>query len=116
MGIAELEPRQLAPTVGTTGAGSTDSPVPSTLQQIRSIAKIFDSADVVFNATANMIFKFAIKIFEFTITANMIFKFAIKIFEFAIAIMAFDSADMVFVAAVTKRFDLLIDKKFDPGV
>jgi hypothetical protein len=34
MGIAELEPRQLAPTVGTTGAGSTGSPVPSTLQEI----------------------------------------------------------------------------------
>jgi hypothetical protein len=29
MGIAELEPRQLAPTVGTTGSGSTDSPAPS---------------------------------------------------------------------------------------
>jgi hypothetical protein len=26
MGIAGVEPRQLAPTVGTTGAGSTDSP------------------------------------------------------------------------------------------
>jgi hypothetical protein len=29
MGIAELEPRQLAPTVGKTGSGSTDSPAPS---------------------------------------------------------------------------------------
>jgi hypothetical protein len=29
MGIAELEPRQLAPTVGTTGSGSTGSPAPS---------------------------------------------------------------------------------------
>jgi hypothetical protein len=29
MGIAEVEPRQLAPTVGTTGSGSTDSPAPS---------------------------------------------------------------------------------------
>jgi hypothetical protein len=29
MGIAELEPRQLAPSVGTTGSGSTDSPAPS---------------------------------------------------------------------------------------
>jgi hypothetical protein len=36
MGIAGLEPRQLASTVGTTGAGSTGSPVPSTLQQIPS--------------------------------------------------------------------------------
>jgi hypothetical protein len=29
MGIAELEPHQLAPTVGTTGSGSTDLPAPS---------------------------------------------------------------------------------------
>jgi hypothetical protein len=29
MGIAELKPRQLAPTVGTTGSGSTGSPAPS---------------------------------------------------------------------------------------
>jgi hypothetical protein len=29
MGIAELEPRQLAPTVGTTGSRSTGSPAPS---------------------------------------------------------------------------------------
>jgi hypothetical protein len=29
MDIAELEPRQLAPTVGTTGSGSTDLPAPS---------------------------------------------------------------------------------------
>jgi hypothetical protein len=29
MDIAELEPRQLAPSVGTTGSGSTDSPAPS---------------------------------------------------------------------------------------
>jgi hypothetical protein len=29
MGIAELEPRQLAPTVGMTGSGSMDSPAPS---------------------------------------------------------------------------------------
>jgi hypothetical protein len=29
MGIAEVEPRQLAPTVGMTGSGSTDSPAPS---------------------------------------------------------------------------------------
>jgi hypothetical protein len=28
MGIAGVEPRQLAPTVGTTGSGSTDSPAP----------------------------------------------------------------------------------------
>jgi hypothetical protein len=34
MGIAELEPCQLAPTVGKTGAGSTGSLVPSTLQEI----------------------------------------------------------------------------------
>jgi hypothetical protein len=30
----DAEPHQLAPTVGTTGVGSTGSPVPSTLQQI----------------------------------------------------------------------------------
>jgi hypothetical protein len=29
MGIAGVEPRQLAPTMGTTGSGSTDSPAPS---------------------------------------------------------------------------------------
>jgi hypothetical protein len=29
MGIAGVEPRQLAPTVGMTGSGSTDSPAPS---------------------------------------------------------------------------------------
>jgi hypothetical protein len=29
MGIAGVEPRQLAPSVGTTGSGSTDSPAPS---------------------------------------------------------------------------------------
>jgi hypothetical protein len=29
MGIAGIEPRQLAPTMGTTGSGSTDSPAPS---------------------------------------------------------------------------------------
>jgi hypothetical protein len=29
MGIARVKPRQLAPTVGTTGSGSTDSPAPS---------------------------------------------------------------------------------------
>jgi hypothetical protein len=29
MGIVGVEPRQLAPTVGTTGSGSTDSPAPS---------------------------------------------------------------------------------------
>jgi hypothetical protein len=34
MGIAGVEPRQLAPTVGKTGAGSTGSPVPSTLQEL----------------------------------------------------------------------------------
>jgi hypothetical protein len=29
MGIVEVEPRQFAPTVGTMGSGSTDSPAPS---------------------------------------------------------------------------------------
>jgi hypothetical protein len=29
MGIVGDKPRQLAPTVGTTGSGSTDSPAPS---------------------------------------------------------------------------------------
>jgi hypothetical protein len=37
-----------------------------------------------------------------------------KIFKFVI--MAFDSADMVFVATVAKKFGLCIDKKFDPAV
>jgi hypothetical protein len=49
MGIAELEPRQLAPSVGTTGAGSTDSPIPSMLQQIRSVAKIFELGIKIFD-------------------------------------------------------------------
>jgi hypothetical protein len=73
---------------------------------------VFNSADMVFDATANMIFKFAIKIFEFDIIAIKIFEFAIiaiKIFEFAI--MTLDSVDMVFVTAVAKKFDLLINKK-----
>jgi hypothetical protein len=51
-----------------------------------SSIKIFDSANVVFDATTNMIFKFAIKIFEFAIFAIKIFEFAIiaiTIFEFA---------------------------------
>jgi hypothetical protein len=64
-----------------------------------SSTKIFDSADVVFDAAADMIFEFAI--------------ITIKIFEFAI--MTLDSVDMVFVTAVAKNFDLLIDKKFDPA-
>jgi hypothetical protein len=71
-----------------------------------AIAKIFDSADMVFDAAANMIFKFTIEISEFAIIT-------IKIFEFAI--MTLDSVDMVFVTAVVKKFDLLIDKKFDPA-
>jgi hypothetical protein len=36
MGIAELKPRQLAPTVRTTGSGSTDSPAPSPSTAARS--------------------------------------------------------------------------------
>jgi hypothetical protein len=41
MGIVGVEPRQLAPTVGTTGFGSTDSPAPSP-----TIAELFTSTRV----------------------------------------------------------------------
>jgi hypothetical protein len=40
MGIAGVEPRQLAPTVGMTGSGSTDSPAPSSTFAKIDIAKI----------------------------------------------------------------------------
>jgi hypothetical protein len=90
MGIAELEPHQLAPTVGKTGAGSTGSPVPSTLQEIRR-------QDLRHHRHES-----SIKIFDAAID---------RIFEFAI--MTFKSADMVFDAAIDKKFDLFIDKKFD---
>jgi hypothetical protein len=49
-----------------------------------------------------MTFESSIKIFNAAIA---------KIFKFAI--MAFDPADMVFVAAIAKRFDLLIERKFE---
>jgi hypothetical protein len=77
MGIAGLEPRQLAPSMGTMGARSTDSPVPSTLQQIRSIATIFD--------ITVMTFESSIKIYN-AATAKI----------FVLADMDFDLADMMF--------------------
>jgi hypothetical protein len=76
MGIAGDKPRQLAPTVGTTGAGSSNT-----------IDMTFESSIKIFNAVIAKIFKSAI--------------------------MASDSADMVFVAAIAKRFDLLIERKFE---
>jgi hypothetical protein len=94
MGIAELEPRQLAPTVGTMGARSTDLPVPSTLQQIRSVTKIFD--------TTVMTFESSIKIYD-AATA--------KIFD--LANMDFDSDDMIFDLA-DMVFDSVPDRKFGP--
>jgi hypothetical protein len=50
MGIAELEPRQLAPTVGTTGSGSTGSPAPSSPAtiSIRSHLRGFVVPELVF--------------------------------------------------------------------
>jgi hypothetical protein len=42
MGIAGVEPRQLAPTVGTTGSGSTDSPAPSSTTANLTALKRFD--------------------------------------------------------------------------
>jgi hypothetical protein len=44
MGIAGVEPRQLAPTVGTTGSGSTDSPAPSPTNAKIDIDPAIDTA------------------------------------------------------------------------
>jgi hypothetical protein len=44
MGIAGVEPRQLAPTVGTTESGSTDSPAPSPTNAKTDIANTIDTA------------------------------------------------------------------------
>jgi hypothetical protein len=44
MGIAGVEPRQLAPTVGMTGSGSTDSPAPSSTNAKIDIANTIDTA------------------------------------------------------------------------
>jgi hypothetical protein len=44
MGIAGVEPRQLAPTVGTTGFGSTDSPAPSPTNAKIDINPVIDTA------------------------------------------------------------------------
>jgi hypothetical protein len=44
MGIAGVEPHQLAPTVGTTGSGSTDSPAPSSTNTKIDIANTIDTA------------------------------------------------------------------------
>jgi hypothetical protein len=44
MGIAGVEPRQLAPTVGRTGSGSTDSPAPSPTIAKIDIANAIDTA------------------------------------------------------------------------
>jgi hypothetical protein len=65
-----------------------------TLMIFESVIKIFD--------TIFMTFESSIKTFDATVD---------KIFKFAI--MAFDSADMVFVAYVATKFGLCIDKKFD---
>jgi hypothetical protein len=46
MGIAGVEPRQLAPTVGTTGSGSTDSPAPLPTTAI-------DNAPIVINTVTD---------------------------------------------------------------
>jgi hypothetical protein len=43
MGIAGVEPHQLAPTVGTTGSGSTDSPAPSPTNAKIDIANTIDT-------------------------------------------------------------------------
>jgi hypothetical protein len=109
MGIAELEPRQLAPTVGTTGAGSTDSPVPSTLQQIRSVAKIFDttvmtfeSSIKIYNAATAKIFNLADKDFD---SDDMIFDVLADL-DFDLADMDFDLADMVFDSVPDRKFGL----------
>jgi hypothetical protein len=46
MGIAGVEPRQLAPTVGMTGSGSTDSPAPSPTIADRSTPTRFDGSSL----------------------------------------------------------------------
>jgi hypothetical protein len=43
MGIAGVEPRQLVPTMGTTGSGSTDSPAPSSINAKIDTANIIDT-------------------------------------------------------------------------
>jgi hypothetical protein len=47
MGIAGVEPRQLAPTVGTMGSGSTDSPAPSPTNAKIDINHAIDAAAVI---------------------------------------------------------------------
>jgi hypothetical protein len=47
MGIAGVEPRQLAPSVGTTGSGSTDSPAPSPTNAKIDINPAIDAAAVI---------------------------------------------------------------------
>jgi hypothetical protein len=45
MGIAGFKPRQLAPTVGTTGSGSTDSPAPSpTIIDLSTLTRVDGSS------------------------------------------------------------------------
>jgi hypothetical protein len=44
IGIAGVEPRQLAPTVGTTGSGSTDSPAPSSTTANLTASTRFDGS------------------------------------------------------------------------
>jgi hypothetical protein len=110
MGIAELEPHQLAPTVGTTGAGSTDSPVPSTLQQIRSVAKIFDITVMTFESSIKIYDAAITKIFDLADmdfdSDDMIFDVLANI-DFDLTDMIFDLADMVFDSVPNKKFGLL---------
>jgi hypothetical protein len=47
MGIAGVEPHQLAPTVGTTGSGSMDSPAPSPTNDKIDINSAIDAAAVI---------------------------------------------------------------------
>jgi hypothetical protein len=98
MGIAELEPHQLAPTVGKTGAGSMGFTGPITLHQRcnRSIAKIFNSITVTFESS--------IKIFD---SVTKIFESSIKTIDFIA---------MTFDPAFVKKFDPAIIKKFDPVI
>jgi hypothetical protein len=53
MGIAGVEPRQLAPTVGTTGSGSTDSPAPSSTTTIDIV--IDTAIDTVINTAIDTV-------------------------------------------------------------
>jgi hypothetical protein len=75
MGIAGVEPHQLAPTMGTTGSGSTDSPAPSpTIANLTSSTRFDDSSSAM---AANSTSSFNIDINPLTISLDTNVKFDI---------------------------------------